>query len=78
MSRRQLAFILCICINFTTLLCAQIHRSNNGSNNNINYMPAYAIASIASGLLNSTLCEKELLNFQDAVDQRILWSLKSI
>ncbi|XP_071643855.1 nose resistant to fluoxetine protein 6-like isoform X1 [Temnothorax longispinosus] len=86
MSRRQLAFILCACINFSTLLCAppaqQSHRLNNDSSNNndiINRMlPAYAVASRASGLLNSSLCEKELLDFREAVDQRILWSLKML
>lgn len=80
MSRQQLAVILCACVNFTALLCAsaQIRRSHN-DNNDINYMlPAYAVASVAPGFLNSTLCEKELLNFRDAVDQRVLWSLKSM
>ncbi|KYN22734.1 Nose resistant to fluoxetine protein 6 [Trachymyrmex cornetzi] len=75
----QLTFILYACVNFISLLCvsAQIHKSNNDNNNSYNYyLPAYAIASAASGLLNSTLCEKELLNFRDAVDQRILWSLR--
>ncbi|XP_039303953.1 uncharacterized protein LOC120357505 [Solenopsis invicta] len=80
MSQRQLAFILCACVNFTTLFCvsAQIHTwNNNNGNNENNYMlPAYTVASIASGLLNSTLCEKELLDFRDAVNQRILWSLR--
>ncbi|XP_018395788.1 PREDICTED: nose resistant to fluoxetine protein 6-like [Cyphomyrmex costatus] len=78
MSQRQLTFILCACVNFITLLCvsAQIHKSNNDKSNYNYYMPAYAIASTASGLLNLTLCEKELLNFRDAVDQRILWGLK--
>ncbi|XP_011704891.1 PREDICTED: uncharacterized protein LOC105460145, partial [Wasmannia auropunctata] len=81
MSQRQLIFVFCGCINFITLLCASAHNSSNNdksndSNNNYNILPAYAIASTASGLLNSTLCEKELLNFRDAIDQRILWSLK--
>lgn len=82
MSQRQLALILCAYINFITLLCvsAQIHKLNNDiSKNSNNYvLPAYAIASVASNLLNSTLCEKELLSFRDAVDQRILWSLKGM
>ncbi|XP_012061139.1 PREDICTED: nose resistant to fluoxetine protein 6-like [Atta cephalotes] len=75
----QLTFILYACVNFTILFCvsAQIHKSNNDNNNSYNYyLPAYAVASAASGFLNSTLCEKELLNFRDAVDQRILWSLR--
>ncbi|KAG5346539.1 NRF6 protein, partial [Acromyrmex charruanus] len=74
----QLTFILYACVNFTILLCvsAQIHKSNNDNNSYNYYLPAYAVASTASGLLNSTLCEKELLNFRDAVDQQILWSLR--
>ncbi|XP_018315300.1 LOW QUALITY PROTEIN: nose resistant to fluoxetine protein 6-like [Mycetomoellerius zeteki] len=74
----QLTFILCACVNFTILLCvsAQIYESTNDNNNSNYYLPAYAIAAASSGLLNLTLCEKELLNFRDAVDQRILWSLR--
>ncbi|KAG5325378.1 NRF6 protein, partial [Pseudoatta argentina] len=74
----QLTFILYACVNFTILLCvsAQIHKSNNDNNSYNYYLPAYAVASTTSGLLNSTLCEKELLNFRNAVDQQILWSLR--
>lgn len=76
----QLTFILCACVNFTILLCvsAQIYESTNDNNNSNYYLPAYAIAAASSGLLNLTLCEKELLNFRDAVDQRILWSLRGM
>ncbi|XP_011881904.1 PREDICTED: nose resistant to fluoxetine protein 6-like [Vollenhovia emeryi] len=80
MSRRQLVFTLCACINFTTLICvsAQIPRPNNNSKTISHAPPAYAIASVASSLLNSTLCQEELLNFRNAVDQRVLWSLKML
>ncbi|XP_011631950.1 nose resistant to fluoxetine protein 6-like [Pogonomyrmex barbatus] len=79
MSQRQLAFILCICINIAKLSCvpAQTCKSIDNVNANNNYiLPAYAIASLASQLPNSTLCEKELQSFRDAVDERIFWSLK--
>ncbi|KYN44570.1 Nose resistant to fluoxetine protein 6 [Trachymyrmex septentrionalis] len=77
----QLTFILYACVNFTILFCVSahnlIHKSNNDNNDRYNYyLPAYAVASEASSLLNSTLCEEELLNFRNAVDQRILWSLR--
>ena len=39
-------------------------------------LPAYAIASRAS-LLDSATCATELRDFLDAVDQRILWGLRS-
>ncbi|XP_012225930.1 nose resistant to fluoxetine protein 6-like [Linepithema humile] len=77
MSHWQVAFTLCICVNFSALICVstQIHgfNENNGSNYTL---PAYAIASKAN-LLNST-CGKELHDFRDAIDQRILWSLKML
>ncbi|XP_012528415.1 nose resistant to fluoxetine protein 6 isoform X2 [Monomorium pharaonis] len=78
MSQRQLTFILCVCVNFTTLLSAQIHKWNNDNSKNNYMLPGYAVAAVALGLLNSTLCEKELLNFRDAVDQRVLWSLRML
>ncbi|XP_067204228.1 nose resistant to fluoxetine protein 6-like [Linepithema humile] len=77
MLHRKIAFILCICVNFFVLMCVstQIHEFNE--NNGSNYtLPAYAIA-LRADLLNST-CGKELHDFRDAVDQRILWSLKML
>lgn len=75
MSQRQFALILCICTNFTVTLCAS--SSFSESNENISHiLPAYAIAERAY-LLNSTTCGRELQDFRNAVDQRILWSLKS-
>ncbi|KAG5341008.1 NRF6 protein, partial [Acromyrmex heyeri] len=69
-------FILYIC-HFATLFCvsAQFHSSND--NNIIHLLPAYAIASRAS-LLGSATCATELRDFLDAVDQRILWGLKTL
>jgi len=71
--QRQLAFILCICTNLA-IICvfAQTQEINAA---HIEILPAYAIASKAD-FLNSTTCGKELRIFRDAVDQRILWSLK--
>ncbi|GAB1867341.1 Nose resistant-to-fluoxetine protein N-terminal domain-containing protein [Camponotus japonicus] len=40
-------------------------------------LPAYIVAS-RTDLVNSITCEKELQNFKDAVDHRILWSLKML
>jgi len=70
----QLAFILCICTNLAILFCvfAQTQEINAA---HIEILPAYAIASKAD-FLNSTTCGKELWIFRNAVDQRILWSLK--
>jgi len=70
----QLAFILCICTNLAILFCvfAQTQKINA---TRIEILPVYAIASKAD-FLNSTTCGKELRIFRDAVDQRILWSLK--
>ncbi|KAL0106558.1 hypothetical protein PUN28_016332 [Cardiocondyla obscurior] len=84
MSRRQFTYVLWACINFTTLLCVSAHfpKSINDINDNSaitdHVIPAYVIASAASNFLNSTLCEKELLNFRDSVDQQILWSLQML
>lgn len=74
-------FILCICVNFDALIgvFGQVNKSNRNEkiiNNISDTLPAYIIASRAS-LVNSTICGKELRDFRDAVDQRILWSLKS-
>ncbi|KYN30536.1 Nose resistant to fluoxetine protein 6 [Trachymyrmex septentrionalis] len=62
---------------FATLFCvsAQFHGSNE--NNIIHLLPAYTIASRAS-LLGSATCATELRDFLDAVDQRILWGLKTL
>ncbi|XP_011168771.1 nose resistant to fluoxetine protein 6 [Solenopsis invicta] len=74
MSCQRLMFILYI-YHSVVLFCvsAQFHGTNE--NNGIRLLPAYAIASRAS-LLGSTTCGTQLRNFQDAVDQRILWGLK--
>ncbi|KAL6448079.1 hypothetical protein ACFW04_000249 [Cataglyphis niger] len=77
--RLCLSFLLCIfCANFATLysVSAQIDVSND---NNINSrtIPAYAVA-LRADLLNSTICAKELQDFRDAIEQRILWSLKML
>ncbi|XP_018372628.1 PREDICTED: LOW QUALITY PROTEIN: nose resistant to fluoxetine protein 6-like [Trachymyrmex cornetzi] len=71
-----IAFISYIC-HFVTLFCvsAQFHSSNE--NNVIHLLPAYAIASRAS-VLGSATCATELRDFLDAVDQRILWGLKTL
>ncbi|XP_071579283.1 nose resistant to fluoxetine protein 6-like [Temnothorax nylanderi] len=74
MVQRQIAFILCICTNLAALFCVSAHTQEFNSAH-IQALPAYAIASKAD-LLNSTSCGKELKNFRDAVNQRILWSLK--
>ncbi|XP_071629815.1 nose resistant to fluoxetine protein 6-like isoform X2 [Temnothorax longispinosus] len=74
MVQRQFAFILCICTNLAALFCVSAHTQEFNSAR-IQALPAYAIASKAD-LLNSTSCGKELKNFRDAVNQRILWSLK--
>lgn len=76
MSHRQIAFILYthICINFFTLI-STIHGYNE-NNSSYYILPAYGIASRAD-LLNSTRCGMELHNFRDAIDKRILWSLRS-
>ncbi|XP_046830436.1 nose resistant to fluoxetine protein 6-like isoform X1 [Vespa crabro] len=40
-------------------------------------LPVYAMLSNAH-FLNSTTCAKELINLRDAIDRRVLWSLKVI
>lgn len=40
-------------------------------------LPAYAIASKADILPQSSTCRKELSLFKEGVDKRILWSLRS-
>ncbi|EZA56849.1 Nose resistant to fluoxetine protein [Ooceraea biroi] len=83
MSYWQFALILCVCTNLSKLFCvsAQAHlkdRLNKLNENAGSYsLPAYAVASTAD-LLNSTICRKELQDFRDAVDQRILWSLRML
>ncbi|KAL6435757.1 hypothetical protein ACFW04_005567 [Cataglyphis niger] len=77
-------FILYICVNFDASIgvFGQINKSNKNEykkviNNISDMLPAYIIASKAS-LVNSTMCGKQLRDFRDAVDQRILWSLKML
>jgi len=76
MLRRQLAFTLYISLNLIALLCVAA-RSQKFGDARIRMQPAYVISSMAD-FLNSTMCGKELQNFRDAVDQRILWSLKGM
>lgn len=72
MLQRQLAFIFVI--NLVALFCVSAH-THEIRDARVQALPAYAIAS-AADLINSTICGKELQNFRDAVDQRILWGLK--
>ncbi|XP_071581245.1 uncharacterized protein [Temnothorax nylanderi] len=65
----ELKYILCIC---TSLALFSAHKLNS---TRIQTLPAYAIACKAD-VLNSTTCGNELKDFRDAVNQRILWSLK--
>ncbi|XP_029676634.1 nose resistant to fluoxetine protein 6-like [Formica exsecta] len=77
--RLFLSSILCIlCTNLATLyhVSAQIDVSRDNDINS-RTIPAYAVA-LRADLLNSTICEKELKDFRDAVEQRILWSLKML
>jgi len=67
-------FVLCICINLAGLFCVSAN-TQEFNDARIQTLPAYMIASKAV-LLNSTTCGKELQIFRDAVNQRILWSLK--
>ncbi|XP_018404669.1 PREDICTED: nose resistant to fluoxetine protein 6 [Cyphomyrmex costatus] len=76
MSRQLFTFILYIC-HFATLFCVSAQFHNSNENNSVHLLPAYAIASRAS-LLGSTTCATELRDFRDAVDQRILWGLKTL
>ncbi|XP_011634641.1 nose resistant to fluoxetine protein 6 [Pogonomyrmex barbatus] len=78
MSRQRLAFIVRVC-HFVVLFCtisAQFHESNV-TDTSIRLLPAYAVASKAN-LLEGTICGKELRDFRDAVDRRILWALKTL
>ncbi|KAG5344702.1 NRF6 protein, partial [Acromyrmex charruanus] len=70
-------FISYIC-HFATLFCVSAQFCSSNENNVIHLLPAYAIASRAS-LLGTATCATELLrDFLDAVDQRILWGLKTL
>ncbi|XP_011056219.1 PREDICTED: uncharacterized protein LOC105147126 [Acromyrmex echinatior] len=69
-------FISYIC-HFATLFCVSAQFRSSNDNNIIHLLPAYAIASRAS-LLDSATCATELRAFLDAVDQRILWGLKTL
>jgi len=73
---RQLAFTLYICLNLIALFCvaAPIQKL---SDVRIRTQPAYVISSMAD-YLNSTMCGKELQNFRDAIDHRMLWSLRGM
>lgn len=70
-------YIIYINCDILSYVSAQVHESNGNEyekiNNNI--LPAYIIA-LKADLINSTICKKELRDFRDAVNQRILWSLK--
>jgi len=68
------AFISYIC--FATLFCVSAQFRGSNETNIIQLLPAYAIASRAS-FLGSTTCATELRELLDAIDQRILWGLKS-
>ncbi|XP_077275007.1 nose resistant to fluoxetine protein 6-like [Temnothorax americanus] len=65
----QLTYILYICTTLAAYVSVHTQELNSART-----LPAYAIASKAD-VLKST-CGKELKDFRDAVDQRILWSLK--
>ncbi|XP_071581532.1 nose resistant to fluoxetine protein 6-like [Temnothorax nylanderi] len=65
----QLTYILCICTNLALFSAHELNSTR------IQTLPAYAIACKAD-VLNSTTCGNELKDFRDAVNQRILWSLK--
>ncbi|XP_039315231.1 nose resistant to fluoxetine protein 6-like [Solenopsis invicta] len=67
-------FIWYICANLVALLCVSVH-TWEFNDTHIQTLSAYGIASKAN-VLNSTTCGKELQDFRDAIDQRILWSLK--
>ncbi|XP_036143105.1 nose resistant to fluoxetine protein 6-like isoform X2 [Monomorium pharaonis] len=72
MLHRQFQFTWCICLVVLFCVSVQTQEFNDGL---IQISPAYAIASKAD-LLNSTTCGKELQNFRDAVNRRLLWSLR--
>ncbi|XP_071564857.1 nose resistant to fluoxetine protein 6-like isoform X2 [Temnothorax nylanderi] len=65
----ELKYIICICTNLALFSAQELNSTR------IQTLPAYAIACKAD-VLNSTTCGKELKDFRDAVNQRILWSLK--
>ncbi|XP_018355372.1 PREDICTED: nose resistant to fluoxetine protein 6-like [Trachymyrmex septentrionalis] len=71
-----IAFISYICY-FATLFCVSAQFHSSTENNIIHLLPAYAVASRAS-LLGSATCATELRDFLDAVNQRILWGLKTL
>ncbi|KYN30591.1 hypothetical protein ALC56_15287 [Trachymyrmex septentrionalis] len=66
---------VCLCICICVCMCACVCISTE--NNIIHLLPAYAVASRAS-LLGSATCATELRDFLDAVNQRILWGLKTL
>ncbi|XP_024888813.1 nose resistant to fluoxetine protein 6-like [Temnothorax curvispinosus] len=70
----QLKYILCICTTLAAYASVHTQEARTYEHYLTRTYPAYAIASKAD-ILNST-CGKELKDFRDAVDQRILWSLK--
>ncbi|XP_012059881.1 PREDICTED: nose resistant to fluoxetine protein 6-like [Atta cephalotes] len=71
-----IAFISYVC-HFATLFCVSAQFRGSNDTNIIQLLPAYAIASRAS-LLGSATCATELRELLDAVDQRILWGLKTL
>ncbi|XP_070524251.1 nose resistant to fluoxetine protein 6 [Cardiocondyla obscurior] len=77
MSRQRFTVVLYICYSITLFCVSAQFGEPNDSNNDLYALPAYAIASRAS-LLGSTTCGVELEDFQNAVDQRVLWGLKTL
>ncbi|XP_072747379.1 nose resistant to fluoxetine protein 6-like isoform X2 [Anoplolepis gracilipes] len=77
----RFVFGLCMCINIDALtyVYAKVNKSNENKCEKVgtNTFPAYIISSKAD-LVKSIICGKELRDFRDAVDQRILWSLKML
>ncbi|XP_072747411.1 nose resistant to fluoxetine protein 6-like isoform X1 [Anoplolepis gracilipes] len=77
----RFVFALCVCINIDALIYvfAKVNKSNENEYENVSSstLPAYIIASRAD-LVKSIICGKELRYFRNAMDQRILWSLKML
>ncbi|XP_032677213.1 nose resistant to fluoxetine protein 6-like [Odontomachus brunneus] len=73
----QFSFFSYVCVILMLFCATEQNEISNDTNNRL--LPAYTIAyTIASraDLLNSTTCREELREFRNAVDHRILWSLK--
>ncbi|XP_050465551.1 nose resistant to fluoxetine protein 6-like isoform X2 [Cataglyphis hispanica] len=74
----RFVFIMYFYVNFDLVsVFAQTNKSDENKYKKVisNLLPAYIVA-LRADLVNSTICGKELRDFRDAVDQRILWSLK--